>query len=364
MRKIYLLFAVLCISIAAFAGPEKKKPKLIDHYYVDSDGFITDYDGSYKEFKVYEDADSIVVHAFLAKSGDIVSVNTYKTLNDSVAERWGTQLTYYFPGGNLRRYQFIDPALGSNVERSYDEKGMLEQETIVNLLTGVSTKTTWYSSGKKKSFTKTERNLKNEETSDAYVWFENGSLKREQKTSNFKIEALKLYEENGARILSIPVQEGDTIFLNKENGAVSRKDAIKYGVAYFDGDSIKFNTYNLKDKLISEENYMTYTPDEAVSWGVQRYYYENAPQKTDSLFVYRGVNGVDLLSRKFYPDGKLMSETTVTYNNVMLPVKELRQFYPSGVLRRYQKHLGEKLVEGHVYNSEGKETEPFFEFKE
>ena len=68
--------------------------------------------------------------------------------------------------------------------------------------------------------------------------------------------------------------------------------------------------------------------------------------------------------RKFYPDGKLMSETTVTYNNVMLPVKELRQFYPSGVLRRYQKHLGEKLVEGHVYNSEGKETEPFFEFKE
>ena len=47
----------------------------------------------------------------------------------------------------------------------------------------------------------------------------------------------------------------------------------------------------------------------------------------------------------------------------MIPQREFRQYYPTGELRRVEKHNGTKLVEGHIYDVNGNEVFPFYEFK-
>lgn len=361
MKKFFSLFVLSLISLSVgFAG--NKKPKVIDHYYVDEHNMETEYNSALFEIKVMQDNDSIVVCKWWFQSEIPVSLETFRVLNDSVQEKWGTQISYYV-SGSVHRYQFIDPVLGTDTSVTYSEDGTKESEAIINHVNGEATIQSWHPSGAKKSLTKRYRTANQESISDLVSWYENGNVAREQYTVNHLTRKMKMYDEDGRVCLSIPCAQGDTIFLNSKGHIASPKIAQMYGVVNLDGDSIKINVYSRAGRLLSEENYMRYTIEDPVAWGLQRYYYTTTPQPVDSLVIFQGVNGVNLIEKQFYNDGKKKSITTVIYDKVMRATKELRQYFQSGQLCRFQKHVGDELVDGHCYDRDGKEV-TFFEFKE
>lgn len=361
MKKLCTLLLFVGLCIGAIAGPDKKG-KTIDKYYLDLFKALCPYDEAVYEVKVIAEEDSIKLYTSNLRTGYPVSLETYKQYDDSAQVRWGTQLSYY-DTGEIHRHQFIDSESGVDYVLVYNKSGIVEQQTIIDKFMGVSTFTTWYASGKKKSHTQSKNALLGREESVLTTWYENGNVLREQRSLNGKTQELKMYEETGELFLRIPLQQGDTLFLSQEGNSVSRKGAVNTGVVNLDGDSIKVSIYDLNGRLLSEENFMKYSPEDVVSWGKQKYYYTTTAQPVDSVMVFKGINGENLQENTYYQDGKLKSSSNVTFNNVMVPVKELRQYYPSGKLYRYQKHEGEKLLEGHMYDSEGNETLPFYEFK-
>jgi len=361
MKRYVSILVLFALAIVVFAA-SKKKAKIIDHYYVDQNQNETVYDLATYEIKVFQDADSIVVCSWLIETDLPHSLETYRVLNDSVQDKWGTQILY-FPDGSVRRAQFIDKVMGIDHSTSYLIGGQKESEAVINHITGESLMQTWYPSGQLKTQTKTVTDVSYNVKSDIDSWFESGKISRRQSTVNHLTTKLKVYDEDGFVTLSLPCQQGDTVYMNNKGAIAARKVATMYGIFDLQGDSIKVNTYSKSGRLLATENFMKYSPEEAVPWGVQKYYYTTIEQPTDSLVIFKGVNGVNLLEDQYYTDGKKKSTTTITYDRVMLPTKELRQYFQSGKLRRIQKHVGDKLVDGHCYDAEGKEI-PFYEFKE
>ena len=347
--------------LSVFAAVNKKK-KVLDHYYLDSEMYLCEWDFASFEVTVYEVGDSIKLESKRASSGLPVSLETFEYYTDSVQVRWGTQ-EFYNVFGNLKRWQFIDTKLGIETTKTYDDNGSIQQLSIFNSITNERDITAYYKSGAKKSNTKTVLGLDGIMTSEITGWYEDGQLLREQKLVNNKTVALKMYETDGRTFLRIPCQKGDTIFLTKEGNASAREKTVNYGVIDIDGDSIKISIRNKNGRLLGIENYMSYTPENAVTWGMQRYFFTTTEQPRDSVVLFRSVLGDNLVENLYYEDGKIKSTTNTIYNNVMLRQKEFKQFYPSGVLRRIERYNGEDLVEGHIYDKDGKETFPFYKFQ-
>ena len=361
MKRLFSIIVVMVLSAIVMAGA-KKKVKILDHYFIDDNNVEVDlYDAKY-EIKVFQDADSIVVYTWLASTEIPASVETFRILNDSVQEKWGTQLTYYNTG-QVRRYQFIDRDNHIDTSINYTENGLKESETIVNRASHETQASSWYPSGAKKSLSKSERNAKKQIVTNTKSWHENGMVARDHYSVNHVTEKLKVYDNEGRCCLSIPCQQGDTIFMTSKGSVASPKEAKMHGVVKIDGDSIKIKAYSLSGRILSEENFMSFSPEHPVYWGMQRYYYTTTSQPVDSVVQFKAVNGINLIEKQYYPDGNPRSVSTVTYDKVMNPTTELRQYYQSGKLRRIQKHLGDKLIEGHCYDSDGNEI-TFYEFNE
>lgn len=362
MKTLLRILLISVCTIPALAAPDKK-PKIIDSYYVDGYGFVCDYENAYFEIKVLQDGDSIKVHSYNVITDNPVSVQTYKVLNDSVQIKWGTQFMFNAKG-KVSLFENIDLVRGIEEVIKYDDSTRVEQHVIKDDINKTSKTTSYYPNGKIKNLSLTELSVDKKHINSIKTWHPDGKLKREQIIENGKTIMLKTYDDEGELAFSLPCQDGDSVFYNAEGNIITRKNAVRRGVIRLDGDSIKITSYNNRGRCISVENFMSYSPEYPVSWGVQEYFYANTPQPADSVWIFRSVNGDNLIEKTFYPDGKLKSSSVMTFDNVMVPNREFRQYYPSGLLRRLEKHHGEKLVEGHIYDNEGNEEFPFYEFQQ
>lgn len=329
----------------------RKGAKLLDDYY----------DGLFR-IKVYQDGDSIKLYSF-GDNSKVYQVETYKLYTDSIKEKWGTQILISFDGV-LDKFQMIDPVFNTDLTLDYDKSGRLSREIFNDKINNESTVVIYYNSGlvKNTSFTKT--NLDGSMTTSSEIWSENGKLLREQTFVDGLTTSLKSYSSDGRLMFRIPLEQGDTIFINKEGTVTNVDKASYYAIVDLQGDSIKVNVSDMNGRLISIENYMTYTPEHSTPWGVQRYFYTSTPQPTDSLMCVRSVLGNNLREVEYYENGNVKSIVQISYDGVMVQIKELRQYFPTGQLRRYQKQHGEKIVEGHLYDIDGTEIKPYIEFKE
>ena len=359
------LLRVLLMSACVFpalAVPDKK-PKVIDSYYVDGYGFVCDYENAYFEIKVLQDGDSIKVHSYNLITDNPVSVQTYKVLTDSVQVKWGTQFMFNAEG-KVSLFENIDLVRGIDVVIKYDDSTRVEQHVIKDNINKTTKNTTFYPNGRQKNMSLSEWTVDKKHVNTIKSWLPDGQLIRDQRMENGKTVSLKTYDAEGELAFSLPCQDGDSVFYNAEGNIITRKNAVRRGVIRLEGDSIKITSYDNRGRCLSVENYMSYIPENPVSWGVQQYFYADAPQPTDSVWIFRSVNGDNLIEKTFYPDGKLKSSSVMTFDNVMVPNREFRQYYPSGLLRRLEIHHGEKLVEGHIYDNEGNEVFPFYEFQQ
>ena len=359
------LLRVLLMSACVFpalAAPDKK-PKVIDSYYVDGRGMVCDYEDAFFAIKVLKDGDSIKVHQFNAITEIPVSVETYKVLTDSMQVKWGTQFMFNAEGA-ISIFENIDLVRGIDEVIKYDDSSRVEQHIIKDNINKTTKNTTFYPNGRQKNMSLSEWTVDKKHVNTIKSWLPGGQLIRDQRMENGKTVSLKTYDAEGELAFSLPCQDGDSIFYNAEGNIITRKNAVRRGVIRLEGDSIKITSYDNRGRRLSVENYMSYIPENPVSWGVQEYFYANTPQPADSVWIFRSVNGDNLIEKTFYPDGKLKSSSVMTFDNVMVPNREFRQYYPSGLLRRLEKHHGEKLVEGHIYDNEGNEVFPFYEFQQ
>lgn len=362
MKRILTILVFACAMCAVY-GQSNKKAKKLDEYYVNADFEVCRYDESSYRVLVQKEADSIRVYTSLVYNDQLYKVETYKILTDSIQEKWGTQQLYYYDG-KLRLHQFIDPKLGTDTQVSFGEKGNVEKELVINKVTGESSSMLYYGNGAKKSLTKTVRDIHGNEKTDYTVWAENGRVAREHRLENHKTVYLKMYDENGNVSLKMPFEQGDKIYMTDEGNATTHSNAVAYGIVNIEGDSLKFNMHNMEGRPTGVMNFKAYTPEEVIVWGVQKQYYTTTVQQTDSIVQYCAIDGEPIVEHKYYSDGNLMSTKTVTLDPVRVKDVELRQYYPNGILRRIQKKHDNKLVEGHVYDSAGNETFPFYEFNE
>jgi len=365
MKKLICSLFCLFIVFISFAISDKKV-KTLDHYYLDDNNMVCSADFASVEIKVISEADSIKVYAW-DQNGRPLSVDTYRVLNDSIQDKWGTQLLFWEGLETLRVHQFIDKKNDTDHVKVYNVKGILEKETFVDRINGISIVAKWDPNGKKQSYSTTKISPEGVSELTSSIWYESGALKTSQTMINGKSTEYTLYEEDGTIAFQLPVKDGDSIYINNKGEACTKDLSVFRGVVHLENDSIKLSIYNKQGRLHCLQNFMNFTPTGAVAWGSQHYYYTDDAhenQKVDSLYQFKAVNGENLVEKKYYPNGKVLSVQKLTYNNVMLPVVELQQYDPNGVLRRYQKKLADNLIEGHMYDSEGKETFPFYEFKE
>ena len=358
------LLRVLLMSACVFpamAAPDKK-PKVIDSYYVDGRGMVCDYEDAFFAIKVLKDGDSIKVHQFNAITEIPVSVETYKVLTDSVQVKWGTQFMFNAEGA-ISIFENIDLVRGIDEVIKYDDSSRVEQHIIKDNINKTTKNTTFYPNGRQKNMSLSEWTVDKKHVNTIKSWLPGGQLIRDQRMENGKTVSLKTYDAEGELAFSLPCQDGDSVFYNAEGNIITRKNAVRRGVIRLEGDSIKITSYDNRGRRLSVENYMSYIPENPISWGVQQYFYAEAPQPTDSVWIFRSVNGHNLVEKTFYPDGKPKSISTITFDNVMVADREFRQYYPSGILRRVEKHHGDKLVEGHIYDTQGNEVFPFYEFQ-
>lgn len=359
---LVLLFGIFAYSL--FAGPEKK-PKMIDHYFLDVRGDILSEDYSdlaMYEVKVLQDADSIKVHTINLYSETPVSMETYQVLNDSIQRKWGTQVSFDALG-NVRRIQYINLALGTDEIVQYDDSNRVEQHIYKDVINNKTRSVSYYKNGTKKGVSESAVALDGKFTNTLTTWFPNGKVMREQNIENGQTVSMRIFDEEGAVSFAMPVHDGDSIFYNKDGNISSRHNAVKRAVVAMVNDSIFITKYDNSGRKISKENFMSYNPESPVAWGTQEYYYTTTPQPVDSLVQFRSVLGDNLVENTFYEDGKIKSSTILVFDNVMVADREYKQYYPTGILRRIEKHHGTTLVEGHIYDSEGNEQFPFYEFK-
>lgn len=361
MKKIISALLLCLCPLSLLAAPDKK-PKVIDSYYLDSEGYVCDYDFATYQVKVLQHADSIKVHTYNIMTEKPAGIETYKVLNDSVQIKWGTQVIFDI-FGQIRRMQFIDLARGTDEVVQYDDSARLEQRVLKDNINDIVQSSYYYKNGNIKNLSTREQTLDNVIVNNIKTWFPNGQINREQRMENGITVMLKLYDESGDQSFVLPCHDGDSVFYNANGNICTRNKAVKRGVIRLDNDSIKIHIYDNNGRKLAIENYMSYNPESPISWGVQQYFFANTVQPTDSVWLFRSVNGDNLQEKTFYEDGKLKSSQLIIYNNVMIPQREFRQYYPTGELRRVEKHNGTKLVEGHIYDVNGNEVFPFYEFK-
>lgn len=330
----------------------RRSAKLLDDYY----------DGLFR-IKVYQDGDSIKLYSY-GDNSQVYQVETYKIFTDSIKERWGTQIIISL-NGVLDKFQMLDPVLNTELTLDYDNSGRLSREIFNDKINNESTVITYYNNtGKVKNASLTKNNLDGTLTTSSNYWSEEGQLIREQTIVDGLTTFMKSYSSDGKLLFRIPLEQGDTIYINKEGTVTNAEKASFYALVDLQGDSIKVNVSDMNGRLTSIENYMVYTPEHATQWGVQRYFYTSTPEPTDSIMYVRSVLGNNLREVEYYETGNVKSIVQISYDGVMVPIKELRQFFPTGQLRRYQKRHGEKFVEGHLYDVDGLEITPYIEFKE
>lgn len=363
MKKVLLPITFLFVFFASFAITDKKV-KTLDHYYLNLYNEVCSSDDAAVEVKVISEEDSIKVYSW-SFDGNPLSVETYRILNDSVQDKWGTQVSFWPNGAIPHIHQFIDKLREIDHVKVYNIKGILEKETYVDRIKGFRSTGTWYEDGKVKSYTATSTTSDNKLISETKTWFETGEIKTIQKQVNGVSETYTIYEKDGSVAFKLPLSDGDKIYLNQDGNACTKNVSAYTSEVHIENDSIKIFAFNNKGKLHMVQNFMHYTPEQVIKWGTQHYYYttlDNA-QPVDSLILFKGINDETLKEIKYYPNGKLLSEKVITFNEVLIPIEELRQYGPEGTMRRYQKRKADVVVEGKMYDSEGKEI-PFIEFKE
>lgn len=354
--KLSILFFVISLSVS-FAQ-QKHKTKTLDHYYVSNTGTVVTPDIAEYEVKIVDEGDSIRVITSYIDSDWLLSFETYTVYTDAQKIKCGTQ-AFYGDLNQLRHLQFIDCAHSRQEIRNFNEQGHITSATVIDDAKGETLDLSYYENGQVKAQNLTIRSPKKDIRIIAKSFHQNGNLLKESYSTNGVTDSLKIYQSTGELCLSIPCHDNDTIFINSKDKACVRKEAERYGVVKLDNDSIKINLFRNDGRKLAVENYMTYSPENSIIWGNQSYYFTTTPEPTDSISTFMAVNGDKLKELRYYPDGKIMSETTTTYDAVMLPIKELRQYYPSGVLHRYQKMKYKKLIEGHLYDENGKEITPY-----
>lgn len=329
----------------------RRGAKLLDEYYEDL-----------FRVKVFQDGDSIKLYSY-GDNNKVYRLETYKIFTDSIKERWGTQIIISLDG-IIDIFQIFDPVLNTELTIDYDKLGRLSKEIFNDKIKKESTVINYYSTGTIKNSSLTKNNLDGSMTTSSYYWSEDGKLLRDQISVDGVTTSLKTYSSNGNLLFRIPLEQGDTIYINNEGAVTNFENASFYAIVDLQGDSIKVNVSDMNGRLTSIENYKTYTPETVVQWGVQKYFYRSTPEPKDSLLYVRSVLGNNLREVEYYEDGNVKSLVQVSYDGVMVPIKELRQYFPTGQLRRYQKRHGGKIVEGHLYDVDGKEINPYIEFNE
>lgn len=361
MKRIITIILLALVVVTAMG--QSRRGKKLDTYYLNEDNEICSYDRASYLVTVQKEADSIKVYTTFIGNNLLYKLETYKVLNEEEQEKWGVQQLYNYEG-KLRMHQYIDPRTGIDSQVTFGHNGKVEKEVVFDKSTGESSAVLYYGNGGKKSLTKTQRSVDGKEKTDFTVWTEDGRLAREQRLENNRTVYLVLFDEAGKVSLKMPFVQNDTIYLTDEGNVTTRSNAKSYGIVNIEGDSLKFNVHNLAGRPTALQNFKSYTPEEVMVWGVQKVYYTTTAQPTDSIVQFCAIDGEPLVEHKYYPDGKLMSTKIVTLDPVHVKDVELRQYYPSGILRRIQKKHDNKIVEGHLYDTQGNETFPFFEFVE
>ena len=149
----------------------------------------------------------------------------------------------------------------------------------------------------------------------------------------------------------------DTVYLDKKGRWTENvKEAIRYCIPEKLGENeIEVKFYNMGDTLLNLRRFSTFVsnPKQCVQNGKSISYYANGEPAVTADFENGHREGE---MRRFYKNGKLKY---VCWFSKGKRDGELTMYYPNGSVWRTENYEEGKLLDGHVYNVDGKEV-PFY----